>query len=69
MAATDTTRALRDGWFLCEGTSKAPRGWFVLEYGLPTTTAVRHVVAIVHPDDLPNLPALYPEAFSGAVAA
>lgn len=54
---------LRSGWFLRRGTSKAPRGWYVLEYGLETTTAARDVVACIHPDQLSDTPQLYPEAF------
>ena len=62
----DFTPRLRDGWFIRQGTSKAPRDWFVLEYGLSTTTAVRHVVAVIHPDDIGNVQTLYPEAFEVA---
>lgn len=58
----DFTPRLREGWYLRTGTSKAPRGWYVLETGLPTTTAVRRVVALIHPDDIGNIQDLYPEA-------
>lgn len=60
---------MRPGWFLRGGTSKAPRGWFALERGMDTTTAVRHLVAVIAPEDLANLPTLYPEAFFSEVAA
>lgn len=55
--------SLRPGWFLREGTSKAPRGYLALEYGMETTTATRQLVAAIHPDDLDRVRGLYPEAF------
>ena len=54
---------LRDGWFIRPNTSKVPRGWYALEYGMETTTATRHLVAAIHPNDLDKVRGLYPEAF------
>lgn len=54
---------LRPGWYLRAGISKVPRGYYCLEYGLPTTIGTRNVVAAIHPDDLDNIRSLYPEAF------
>jgi hypothetical protein len=54
---------LRPGWFLRHDTTKAPRGWYVLEYGLSTTTAVRMVTGAFPPEDLAYVTSLYPEAF------
>jgi hypothetical protein len=54
---------LRPGWYLRAGISKVPAGYYCLEYGFPTTTGARNVVAAVHPDDLDGIRDLYPEAF------
>jgi hypothetical protein len=54
---------LRPGWYLRAGISKVPAGYYCLEYGFPTTTGARNVVAAIHPDDLDGIRDLYPEAF------
>lgn len=68
ITADGTCRTFRAGWYLRQNTTKAPRDWYVLEYGMDTTTATRQTVALVHPDDVRGLPDVYPEAFERAPA-
>jgi hypothetical protein len=49
------------GYYVRRGTNKAPRDWYVLERGLPTTTAVRHVLAVA--PSIAELRELEPDAF------